>query len=837
MRRFPFSLFQREDNPTIRRDKPRRAALVERLEDRKLLSRGLIGYYFAGTDFTQVQYNRVDPAPDLQWESSPVKASDDGFGVRWSGRVLAKFSETYRFYTRTTGGVRMWVDDQLIIDDRTTHPIKDNKGEIALQAGVRHDIRVEYFDNQPDSYFQIHWASPRQEREVLPTNRLFPSDPDTTPPSTVFKLRPSYVTDTAMKVIWSPAVEDSGIVSYDVYIGKTKLGTTKETEFYRAGRQPETSYNVSVRSIDFAGNVTISEPVTVSTLPEFASGAGIGLAGMYYASTNFTKFAMTRTDAELSFGGNKLPFQTSAGDPISARWTGTVLPKYDEVYTFSLETNGGARMWVGGKLLIDQWNNQSAADFHNNIRLRAGQEYSIRVEYRRGAGNMALEAKWASFSTQPRTIDTTQLSPAFVDSSAPSAPGDLRAGSIGGSSISMNWDASVDDVGIVRYDVYRNGALVGSTPTTSYVDGGLSEDTQYTYTVRAVDGAARASNASSPLSARTESTIPWDARSVIPAVQFADGSGVSTSAGALTSLDDGDWVKYSPVAFGDDIRSLKIKLGVPASSAGGRIDIRLGSPNGQLIGSHSIQPTGSYTTRYWQNVNISGVSGQHDLYFVFNGSGGMASIEAFQFSTARLLRVMPLGDSITVSDPSRNSYRYYLYQKLIAEGYAVDFVGSQTRNGAGPPANMDFDQNHESYGGWRVDQVLDRIDSWLSNTNPDVVLIHLGTNDLWQGNTVASTVSEMGQLIDRIRAFNSSIKIVVAQVIPLNGYQTAIAEYNAGLADMIAGKQNLQSPLAVADMFTNFSLSSDAHDGVHPSTSGEIKIADWFYDALASLMA
>ena len=151
-----------------RGDSPRPPELFfEPLEPRRLLSgRGLAAYYFEGTDFTSVELRREDAQVNFTWPAGTPHASigAGGFGARWSGRVMPKYSEEYRFYARTTGGVRLWVNGRLIIDDRTVHPLKDNRGTIRLTAGVRYDIRMELFDTSSAARAELHWASKRQAR-------------------------------------------------------------------------------------------------------------------------------------------------------------------------------------------------------------------------------------------------------------------------------------------------------------------------------------------------------------------------------------------------------------------------------------------------------------------------------------------------------------------------------------------------------------------------------------------------------------------------------------------------------------------------------------------------
>jgi chitinase len=92
------------------------------------------------------------------------------------------------------------------------------------------------------------------------------------------------------------------------------------------------------------------------------------------------------------------------------------------------------------------------------------------------------------------------------DTTAPSVPAGLSAPSVTSSSVNLAWNASTDNAGgsgVAGYDVYRNGALVGSSSSTGYTDSGLSAATAYTYRVRARDNAGNASAQSAQIGATT----------------------------------------------------------------------------------------------------------------------------------------------------------------------------------------------------------------------------------------------------------------------------------------------------------------------------------------------
>ncbi|WP_375435492.1 GDSL-type esterase/lipase family protein [uncultured Hymenobacter sp.] len=199
---------------------------------------------------------------------------------------------------------------------------------------------------------------------------------------------------------------------------------------------------------------------------------------------------------------------------------------------------------------------------------------------------------------------------------------------------------------------------------------------------------------------------------------------------------------------------------------------------------------------------------------------------------------MPFGDSVTQGDAQHNSYRRPLWIKLQNGGYYVDFVGSQNSNFAGPPRNTDFDLNHEGHWGWRADELLYSVTDWASTYHPDIVLLHVGTNDMLQGQSVSSTVDEISQIIDRLRSVNPNVKLLLAKLIPttrsINGTISALNEALAGLASQ---KNTTQSSVTLVDQNANFDAYADTYDGVHPNDGGEEKVAAAWYHALQPLLA
>ncbi len=197
------------------------------------------------------------------------------------------------------------------------------------------------------------------------------------------------------------------------------------------------------------------------------------------------------------------------------------------------------------------------------------------------------------------------------------------------------------------------------------------------------------------------------------------------------------------------------------------------------------------------------------------------------------VRVMPLGDSITGSP---GCWRALLWNRLQTSGYTnVDFVGTLPPQGCG----VTYDGDNEGHGGYLATNIASQnmLPGWLSATLPDVVMMHLGTNDVWSNIAPATILASFTTLVGQMRASNPNMRILVAQILPMNPSTCAecgarVVAFNAAIPAWAAGLSTTASPIVVVDQWTGFDTAVDTYDGVHPSDSGNVKISDRWYPAL-----
>ena len=143
---------------------------------------GLTGRYYndpgTGTKFTTLVRTRTDATVNFDWSSgSPVPGvvQANNFSVRWTGQVQAPVSGNYTFSTLSDDGVRLWVNGVLRINNWSDHAPKTNtSAPVALVAGVKYSVVMEYYERGGGAVARLRWAYPGQGTQVIPQARLFP---------------------------------------------------------------------------------------------------------------------------------------------------------------------------------------------------------------------------------------------------------------------------------------------------------------------------------------------------------------------------------------------------------------------------------------------------------------------------------------------------------------------------------------------------------------------------------------------------------------------------------------------------------------------------------------
>ncbi|HLU60709.1 MAG TPA: GDSL-type esterase/lipase family protein [Pseudonocardia sp.] len=185
------------------------------------------------------------------------------------------------------------------------------------------------------------------------------------------------------------------------------------------------------------------------------------------------------------------------------------------------------------------------------------------------------------------------------------------------------------------------------------------------------------------------------------------------------------------------------------------------------------------------------------------------------------LRVMPLGASSTVgkTSPETAGYRGPLQELLARDGLQVDMVGSQRDK---PPRVPDPD--YEGYSGLTLEDMRPKVADWVRRADPDVVLLHAGTNDLLKGRTPEQVARSLEQVLNEIVSVSDAHVIVAGVWAPLPKHTRQRAEFNRLSAAVVAGFRERGHPMRYLDVGQPLEPDELA-DGLHPNAAGYREIA------------
>ena len=431
-------------------------------------SNGLIGTYYDDIDFTTQKLTRTDGKIDFNWGSGSPDPSmgSSSFSVKWTGQVEAQFSEAYTFYTTSDDGVRLYVDGSLLFDNWTSHSPTEDSGTIALTAGQKYDIWLEYFENSSSASLKLEWSSASTPKEVVPPKRLYPVV--LTSPSSNgligtyyddinFTTQKLTRTDGKIDFNWGSGSPDPsmGSSSFSVkWTGQVEAQFSETYTFYTtsddgvrlyvdgsllfdnwtshsptedsgtialtAGQK----YDIWLEYFENSSSASLKLEWSSASAPKevvppkrlypvvLTSPSSNGLIGTYYDSMNFTTQKFIRTDGKIDFNwGSGSPDPSMGSSSFSVKWTGQVEAQFSETYTFYTLSDDGVQLYVNGQLLIDNWTNHSATEDSGSITLVAGQKYSIAINYYENSGQAVIRLLWSSPSTTKQVVPPKQLFP------------------------------------------------------------------------------------------------------------------------------------------------------------------------------------------------------------------------------------------------------------------------------------------------------------------------------------------------------------------------------------------------------------------------------------------
>ncbi|GIW32255.1 MAG: hypothetical protein KatS3mg071_2429 [Meiothermus sp.] len=131
---------------------------------------GLDVEYFDNPDLTGLFARRIETNINRTFSGQSPRPGmgPDTFSIRWTGLITAPASGTYTFTVLADDGVRLWVNDQLLISAWFDQNLTRRSATISLNAGQAYRIKLEYYNQDARGAIKLRWAYPGQSEQVVP---------------------------------------------------------------------------------------------------------------------------------------------------------------------------------------------------------------------------------------------------------------------------------------------------------------------------------------------------------------------------------------------------------------------------------------------------------------------------------------------------------------------------------------------------------------------------------------------------------------------------------------------------------------------------------------------
>ena len=357
---------------------------------------------------------------------------------------------------------------------------------------------------------------------------------DANPPGAPTNLTVSNETANACNLSWT-APNDNDISGYRIYVDdvyiKTVTGTSASVDVLSCG----TDYQITVKTQDQGTNV--SPPSNTAIASTAACGGGTNVFQQYKViiTQTLTNESTTSKFAGIEIRDKSGNLHTVSGDNWGLALPGEVVQDFEsdiDADSLRIKAIYDANVAPG---IIELQGSNDGSNWSN-----LGNWEATEAQY--------TEAEWAAWSIGGKSIS---------DKQAPSTPSNLSSSNITLDDVDLSWSASSDNVGVAKYNVYKNNVFLQSTTQNSISVTNLDCDKSYMFTVNAEDAQGNVSNISNIITVNTKGCDQDNEAPTAPANLTA--SGITKTTAYLTwdaSTDNIAVTEYEVYRDGSLIQTL-----------------------------------------------------------------------------------------------------------------------------------------------------------------------------------------------------------------------------------------------------------------------------------------
>jgi hypothetical protein len=136
---------------------------------------GLMAAYYNNPDFSGTTVTRIDSTVNFNWgRNAPAPSiGNDSFSVRWTGYLEIPVTGNYTFFTRADDGSRLWVNEQLVINEWEQQNGNERSGSLTLSGGSMVPIRMEMNEDRQNALAQLSWQGSSIPKQIIAQRNLY----------------------------------------------------------------------------------------------------------------------------------------------------------------------------------------------------------------------------------------------------------------------------------------------------------------------------------------------------------------------------------------------------------------------------------------------------------------------------------------------------------------------------------------------------------------------------------------------------------------------------------------------------------------------------------------
>jgi chitodextrinase/pimeloyl-ACP methyl ester carboxylesterase len=483
------------------------------------VTNGLNYRYYEGNWTVLPNFNALTPVKVGVSANTDISTRTAGvnnlFGYVWEGYINIKTPGTYTFETNSDDGSKLYFNSfyspatKALVNNDGAHAAWTNSGSVSIPTAGLYPIAITFFDQWNAHIMEAYWTGPGFSRSLIPDSVFLDTNinvNDTTAPSVPLNLKVINTGASFLDLDWDNSTDNTAVSAYDIYINGVKKYTSATSNVIANNLLPNTTYSVSIKALDKAGNASAFSAVIAATTSATATG---GLKYKYYEGSwstlpDFSTLTPVKTGSTPNID---LTVRTAGVDYNYAFvWEGNINITTPGTYIFETVSDDGSRFY------FNKYYSPAAVPLADNDGIHAPQSatgtvtiptagpYPVSITYFQKDGGANMQIYWTGPGIARQLIPNSAFAEIVSgDVTAPTAPANLTSYNTGNTFVTLDWDNSTDNTSVAGYDIYVNNVKKYSSVESAITADGLTPNTSYVFTVKALDPSGNVSGISNAL--------------------------------------------------------------------------------------------------------------------------------------------------------------------------------------------------------------------------------------------------------------------------------------------------------------------------------------------------